>query len=187
MTYNSYNTPNIYNKLLKNRIIFLSGDIFDNNANHIIAQLLYLESIDPKKDIYLYINSSGGSVTSGMSIYDTMNYIKPDVNTICIGKAYSMAALLLSSGIQKKRFSLPNAQIMIHQPLGTIQGQTTDISIHTNEMIKIKKQLINILSINTNQNKEKIQYDTERDKFLSPKEAIHYGLIDKIIYKYDKI
>ncbi len=171
----------IYSKLLSERIIFLTGNIEDLNSNNIIAQLLFLESENSKKDIYLYINSPGGFISSGMSIYDTINFIKPDVNTICIGQACSMAAFILSSGKKKKRFSLPNSRIMIHQPMGSLKGQATDIEIHTKEILKIKKKIIKLMSINTNQNIEKIKKDTERDKFLSPKEAIEYGIIDFII------
>ncbi len=172
---------NIYNKLLNNRIIFLTGYIDDILSNNIITQLLYLESKNYKKDIYLYINSPGGIITSGMSIYDTMNFIKPDINTICIGQACSMAAIILSSGKKKKRFSLPNSRIMIHQPLGSLQGQVTDIEIHTKEILKIKKKIIYLLSNNTKQTIKKISKDIERDKFFSANKALNYGIIDKII------
>ncbi len=174
---------NIYYKLLKNRIIFLTGEIEDEMSNIIIAQLLFLESENPKKDIYLYINSPGGLVSSGMSIYDTINLITPDINTICIGQACSMAALLLSSGKKKKRFSLPNSRIMIHQPLGYFKGQATDIEIQTKEILKTKEKLIKIMSNNTGKSFEDIKKDTERDKFLSPLEAINYGIIDLILKK----
>ncbi len=179
----NYNNNTLYNKLLQNRIIFLTGYINDILSNNIIIQLLYLESENYKKDIYLYINSPGGIITSGMSIYDTINFIKPDVNTICIGQACSMAAIILSSGKKKKRFSLPNSKIMIHQPLGNFKGQASDIEIHTKEILKIKNKIINLLHNNTNQNLEKIKKDIERDKFLSPKKALKYGIIDKIIKK----
>ncbi len=179
----NYKYINLFNKLLNNRIIFLTGYIDDILSNNIITQLLYLESKNYKKDIYLYINSPGGIITSGMSIYDTMNFIKPDVNTICIGQACSMAAIILSSGKKKKRFSLPNSRIMIHQPLGNLQGQVTDIEIHTKEILKIKKKIIFLLSNNTQQNINKISKDIERDKFLSANEALNYGIIDKVINK----
>ncbi len=179
----NYKNMSLYDKLLENRIIFLNGYINDELSNSIIAQLLYLEYKHYNKDIYIYINSPGGIITSGMSIYDTMKFIKPDINTICIGQACSMAAIILSSGKKKKRFSLPNSRIMIHQPLGNLKGQATDIEIHTKEILKIKKKIINLLSNNTGQTLEKIQKDTERDKFLSPKKALNYGIIDKIIKK----
>ncbi len=179
----NYKYTNIYNKLLQNRIIFLTGYIDDILSNNIITQLLYLESQNYKKDIYLYINSPGGVITSGMSIYDTMNFIKPDINTICIGQACSMAAIILSSGTKNKRFSLPNSRIMIHQPLGAFKGQVTDIEIHTKEILKIKKKIIFLLHNHTGQDLKKIQKDTERDKFLSPQKALNYGIIDKIINK----
>ncbi len=175
------NLYNMYSKLLDNRIIFLTGYIEDQISNIIITQLLFLESKNKKKDIYMYINSPGGIITSGMCIYDTMKFIQPKVNTICIGQACSMAAILLSSGEKNKRFSLPNSRIMIHQPLGGFKGQVTDIKIQAKEIIKIKKKIINLLCNNTGQKYNKIKKDTERDKFLSPKEAIKYGIIDKII------
>ncbi|MGG7178670.1 ATP-dependent Clp endopeptidase proteolytic subunit ClpP [Clostridium paraputrificum] len=171
----------IFSRLLKDRIIMLSGEVNDDSANLIIAQLLFLESEDPDKDIYLYINSPGGSVTAGMAIYDTMNYIKADVSTICIGMAASMGAFLLSSGAKGKRIALPNAEIMIHQPLGGFKGQATDIEIHANRMLKIKQRLNKILSENTNQPLEKLSQDVERDHFLDSDEACAYGLIDKVI------
>ncbi len=182
---NNYNNKNIslYSKLLENRIIFLTGYIDDELSNNIVAQLLYLEYKNYNKDIFIYINSPGGIITSGMSIYDTMKFIKPDINTLCIGQACSMAAIILSSGKKNKRFSLPNARIMIHQPLGYSKGQATDIEIHTKEILKIKKKITSLLSKNTGQTLEKIQKDTERDKFLSPKKALNYGIIDKIIKK----
>lgn len=175
----------IFSRLLKDRIVMLSGEVNDDSANLIIAQLLFLESEDPDKDIYLYINSPGGSVTAGMAIYDTMNYIKPDVSTICIGMAASMGAFLLSSGAKGKRIALPNAEIMIHQPLGGFQGQATDIEIHANRMLKIKERLNKILSQNTNQPYEKLCEDVERDHFLDSEEALEYGLIDKVITNSD--
>ncbi|MDU7111264.1 MAG: ATP-dependent Clp endopeptidase proteolytic subunit ClpP, partial [Clostridium perfringens] len=156
----------IFSRLLKDRIIMLSGEVNDVTANLVVAQLLFLESEDPDKDIHLYINSPGGSITSGMAIYDTMQYIKPDVSTICIGMAASMGAFLLSSGAKGKRFALPNAEIMIHQPLGGFQGQATDIDIHAKRILKIKDKLNQILSENTNQPLEKIKVDVERDYFM---------------------
>ena len=176
----------IFSRLLKDRIIMLSGEVNDVMANLVVSQLLFLESEDPDKDIYIYINSPGGSITSGMAIYDTMQYIKPDVSTICIGMAASMGAFLLSSGTKGKRFALPNSEIMIHQPLGGFQGQTTDIEIHTRRMLKIKESLNTILSENTNQPLEKIKADTERDYFMSAEEAKNYGLVDKVITKNEK-
>ncbi|MBU5454241.1 ATP-dependent Clp endopeptidase proteolytic subunit ClpP [Caproiciproducens sp. MSJ-32] len=173
----------IFSRLLKDRIIMLSGEINDDTANLVVAQLLFLESEDPDKDIYLYINSPGGSITAGMAIYDTMQYIKPDVSTICIGMAASMGAFLLSSGAKGKRFALPNSEIMIHQPLGGFKGQATDIEIHANRILKIKEIINKILSENTNQPIEKIKADTERDNFMSAEEAMNYGLVDKVITK----
>jgi ATP-dependent Clp protease protease subunit len=173
----------IYSRLLKDRIIMLSGEIEDHMASLIVAQLLFLEAEDPEKDIYLYINSPGGVVTAGMSIYDTMNYIKPDVVTICMGQAASMGAFLLSSGEKGKRFALPHARIMIHQPLGGAQGQATDIEIHAKEILRMKKELNSILAKNTGQSVRKITADTERDNFMSAKEAVEYGLIDKVLEK----
>lgn len=171
----------IFSRLLKDRIIMLSGEVNDVTANLVVAQLLFLESEDPDKDIHLYINSPGGSITSGMAIYDTMQYIKPDVSTICIGMAASMGAFLLSSGAKGKRFALPNSEIMIHQPLGGFQGQATDIDIHAKRILKIKDKLNQILSENTNQPLEKIKVDVERDYFMEASEAVEYGLIDKVI------
>ncbi|MBI5192196.1 MAG: ATP-dependent Clp endopeptidase proteolytic subunit ClpP [Nitrospirae bacterium] len=171
----------IYSRLLKDRIIFIGTPIDDNFANIIIAQLLFLEADDPDKDIYLYVNSPGGVVTSGMAIYDTMQYIKPDVSTICIGQAASMAALLLASGARGKRYALPNARVMIHQPLGGFQGQATDIEIHAKEILKIKDNLNQILSTHTGQPIERIRQDTERDYFMSGVEAKDYGIIDEVI------
>ena len=176
----------IYSRLLKDRIIMLSGEIEDHMASLIVSQLLFLEAEDPEKDIYLYINSPGGVVTAGMSIYDTMNYIRPDVVTICMGQAASMGAFLLSSGEKGKRYALPHARIMIHQPLGGAQGQATDIEIHTKEILRMKKELNTILSKNTGQTLKKVTSDTERDNFMSASEAVEYGLIDKVLEKKDK-
>jgi ATP-dependent Clp protease, protease subunit len=176
----------IFSRLLKDRIIMLSGEINDTVSNLVVAQLLFLESEDPDKDIYLYINSPGGSITSGMAIYDTMQYIKPDVSTICIGMAASMGSFLLSSGAKGKRFALPNSEIMIHQPLGGFQGQATDFDIHAKRILKIKESLNKILSENTNQPLEKIKSDVERDYFMSADEAMNYGLVDKVITKNEK-
>ena len=171
----------IYSRLLKDRIIMLSGEINDQLANSIIAQLLFLASDDSDKDIQLYINSPGGSISAGMAIYDTMNYIKPDVTTICVGMAASMGAFLLSSGVKGKRYGLPNSEIMIHQPLGGAQGQATEIRIAAERIIKIRERLNQILANNTNQPLDVINRDTERDYFMFSDEAIKYGLIDKII------
>ncbi len=171
----------IYSRLLKDRIIFLSDEVNDVTASLIVAQLLFLEGEDPDKDISFYINSPGGSVTAGMAIYDTMQYIKPDVSTICVGLAASMGAFLLSSGAKGKRFALPNSEIMIHQPLGGTQGQATDIKIHTEWLLRTRDTLNQILSKNTGRSLEEIQRDTERDNFMPAKEAMEYGLIDKII------
>ena len=172
----------IYSRLLKDRIIFLDGQIEDHMANVIIAQLLFLEAEDPSKDIHLYINSPGGVVTAGLAIYDTMQYIHPDVSTICIGMAASMGAFLLSSGAKGKRFSLPNAKIMIHQPLGGAQGQASDIAIQANEILKTKKRINDILAQNTSQPLSKIEVDTDRDFYMNAEEAEKYGLVDKIFY-----
>ena len=176
----------IYSRLLKDRIIMLSGEIKDDVASSIVSQLLFLEAEDPEKDIYLYINSPGGVVTSGLSIYDTMNYIRADVSTICIGQAASMGAFLLSCGAKDKRFALPNSRIMIHQPLGGAQGQATDIEIQANEILRIKKTLNEILAKNTNQSIKKIEKDTDRDFFMSAAEAKEYGIIDKVLEKSSK-
>ncbi|EAJ2343364.1 ATP-dependent Clp endopeptidase proteolytic subunit ClpP [Campylobacter coli] len=173
----------IYSRLLKDRIIMLSGEIHDELAASIVAQLLFLEAEDPQKDIYLYINSPGGVITSGFSIYDTMNYIKPDVCTICIGQAASMGAFLLSCGTEGKRFALPNSRIMIHQPLGGARGQATDIEIQAKEILRLKAILNDILAKNTKQKVAKIAKDTERDFFMSAQEAKEYGLIDKVLEK----
>lgn len=171
----------IYSRLLKDRIIFLSGEVNDQMSDIIIAQLLFLESEDPDKDIQFYINSPGGVVTSGLAIFDTMNYIKPDVSTICIGQAASMGAVLLSSGTKGKRFSLPNSNIMIHQPSGGAQGQASDIVIQAEQILKIKDRLNHILADNTGQDLEKIEKDTDRDFAMTAQEALEYGLIDQVI------
>ena len=171
----------IYSRLLKDRIIFLSEEVNDATASLIVAQLLFLEGGDPDKDINFYINSPGGSITAGMAIYDTMQYIKPDVSTICVGMAASMGAFLLSSGAKGKRFALPNSEIMIHQPLGGTQGQATDIEIHAKRIIRMKDHLNEILRENTGKPLDIIKQDTERDNFMSAKEAMDYGLIDKVI------
>ncbi|PHR58568.1 MAG: ATP-dependent Clp endopeptidase, proteolytic subunit ClpP [Arcobacter sp.] len=176
----------IFSRLLKDRIIMLSGEVNDQVASTIVAQLLFLEAEDPEKDIYFYINSPGGVITSGMSIYDTMNYIKPDVSTICIGQAASMGAFLLSSGAKGKRYSLPNSRIMIHQPSGGAQGQSTDIQIQAKEIQRMKDDLNAILAENTGQKVEKVAADTERDNFMSAPEAKKYGMIDEVISKNSK-
>ena len=173
----------IYSRLLNDRIIFLADEVNDVTASLVVAQLLYLEAQDPDKDIYLYINSPGGSITAGMAIYDTMNYIKCDVATICVGMAASMGAFLLSSGAKGKRMALPNAEIMIHQPLGGMQGQATDIKIHADRIIRIKDKLNKLLSEQTGKALKTIEKDTERDNFMSADEAMAYGLIDKVITK----
>lgn len=171
----------IFSRLLKERVIFITGEINDNVSSLIISQLLFLESENQNKDISIYINSPGGSVTSGLSIYDTMQFIKPKINTISIGQSCSMAALLLAAGNKEKRYSLPNSRIMIHQPLGSFRGQATDIKIHATEIIKLKDNLNKILSKHTGKSLNCIEMDTERDFFMSPEEALNYGLIDKII------
>lgn len=173
----------IYSRLLDNRIIFITGEINDAVANTVVAQLIYLESRDPDKDIHLYINSPGGSVTAGLAIYDTMNYIRCDVSTICIGLAASMGAFLLSSGTKGKRYALPNAEIMIHQPLGGAQGQASDIQIQARQILKIKDKLNNILAKNTGNDVSIIETDTDRDNYMSAEEAREYGLIDTVFYK----
>jgi len=180
-TPNGERAVDIYSRLLKERIIFLGMPIDDNISSLIIAQLLFLESEDAEKDIYMYINSPGGVITSGFGILDTMNYIKPDVATICMGQAASMAALLLSSGKKGKRSVLENSRVMIHQPLGGVQGQATDIEIHTNELLYLKKKLIKILSNNTGKSIKTIENDTNRDNFMSAEKALEYGLIDQIV------
>ncbi|MBD3794417.1 MAG: ATP-dependent Clp endopeptidase proteolytic subunit ClpP [Epsilonproteobacteria bacterium] len=173
----------IYSRLLKDRIVMLSGEVNDAVASTIVAQLLFLEAQDPDKDIYFYINSPGGVITSGLSIYDTMNYIKPDVVTICMGQAASMGAFLLSAGQKGKRYALPSARIMIHQPLGGAKGQSTDIQIQAQEIQRLKDYLNTILSINTGKTPKRIERDTERDNFMSSKEAVEYGLIDQVLTK----
>jgi len=171
----------IYSRLLKDRVIFLGSVIDDNVANLVVAQLLFLEAEDPDKDIYLYINSPGGSVTAGMAIFDTIQYIRAPVSTICIGLAASMGAFLLSAGAKGKRFSLPNSEVMIHQPLGGTQGQVTDIKIHAERLVKIKEQINKILSEKTGQPLEVIERDAERDKFMTAQDALNYGIIDAIM------
>ncbi|MCT4594826.1 MAG: ATP-dependent Clp endopeptidase proteolytic subunit ClpP [Anaeromicrobium sp.] len=171
----------IYSRLLKDRIIFLGDEVNDHTASLVVAQLLFLEAEDPDKDIMLYINSPGGSITAGMAIYDTMQYIKPDVSTICIGMAASMGAFLLTAGAQGKRYALPNSEIMIHQPLGGTRGQAEDIRIHAERIIKMRKKLNEILSERTGQPLEKVSKDTDRDYFMSSEEAKAYGIIDKVI------
>ena len=171
----------IYSRLLKERVIFLVGQVEDYMANLVVAQLLFLESENPDKDIHLYINSPGGSVTAGMSIYDTMQFIKPDVSTLCIGQAASMGALLLTGGAKDKRYCLPNSRMMIHQPLGGFQGQASDFDIHAREILLIRDKLNKVLSFHTGQPLEKVQLDTDRDNFLSAEDAVSYGLIDKVL------
>ena len=173
----------IYSRLLNDRIVFLADEVNDVTANLVVAQVLYLESVDPDKDVQLYINSPGGSITAGMAIYDTMNYIKCDVSTICIGMAASMGAFLLAAGQKGKRYALPNSEIMIHQPLGGYQGQAADIKIHAERIMKIKNDLNRILAEVTGQSLEVIEKDTDRDNFMSAEEALKYGLIDKVITK----
>jgi ATP-dependent Clp protease protease subunit len=173
----------IYSRLLNDRIIFLADEVNDTTASLVVAQMLYLEAQDPDKDVYFYINSPGGSISAGMAIYDTMNYIKCDVSTICIGMAASMGAFLLSSGAKGKRFALPNAEIMIHQPLGGMQGQASDIKIHADHIIKIREKLNKLFSEQTGKPLKTIEKDTERDNFMSADEACEYGLIDKVITK----
>ena len=171
----------IYSRLLKERVIFLVGPVNDATANLVVAQLLFLEAENPDKDIFLYINSPGGSVTAGMSIYDTMQFIKPDVSALCIGQAASMGAFLLTAGAKGKRFTLPNSRVMIHQPLGGFQGQASDIAIHAKEILSIRDRLNRIMSEHTGQPLERIEKDTDRDNFLSAEEAAEYGLIDKVL------
>ncbi|MDQ7047125.1 MAG: ATP-dependent Clp endopeptidase proteolytic subunit ClpP [Sulfurovum sp.] len=173
----------IYSRLLKDRIIMLSGEVNDQVASTIVAQLLFLEAQDPDKDIYFYINSPGGVITSGLSMYDTMNYIKPDIVTICMGQAASMGAFLLSSGTKGKRYALPNARIMIHQPSGGAQGQSTDIQIQAQEIQRLKDTLNAILAEQTGKTAKRLEKDTERDNFMSSEEALEYGLIDKVLTK----
>ena len=177
----------IYSRLLKDRIIFLGAPIDDIFANLIIAQLLFLEAEDPEKDINLYVNSPGGSVTAGLGIYDTMQYVKPPINTICLGQAASMGAFLLTAGTKGKRFALPNARVMIHQPMGGFQGQATEIDIHAREILKIRERLNELMAKHTGQPLEKISLDTERDFFMSAEEAKRYGLIDEVITRPPKL
>ncbi len=176
----------IYSRLLKDRIVMLSGEVNDQVASTIVAQFLFLEAEDPEKDIYFYINSPGGVVTAGMAIFDTMNYIRPDVATICIGQAASMGAFLLSSGEKGKRYALPHARIMIHQPLGGAQGQATDIQIQAEEILRMKAELNGILAKNTGQTVKQVEKDTDRDNFMSAQEAQDYGMIDQVLKKNDK-
>ena len=185
-THNGERAFDIYSKLLNDRIIFLADEVNDYTASIVVAQLLYLESMDPNKDIFLYINSPGGSVTAGMAIYDTMNYISCDVATVCIGMAASMGAFLLSSGAKGKRFALPNSEIMIHQPLGGARGQATDIKIQADLILRTRDRLNRILAKNTGKTIEEIARDTERDNYMEADEAMNYGLIDKVIDKHVK-
>ncbi len=177
----------IYSRLLKDRIIFLGNIIDDDVANIVIAQMLFLESEDPDKDIHLYLNSSGGVVTAGLAIYDTMQYIKPGISTLCMGQASSMAALLLAAGAKGKRYALPHSRILIHQPLGGFQGQASDIDIHAKEILRMREELDSILVRHTNQSLEKIQKDTDRDFFMDGQQAKEYGIIDEVITKAEKI
>ena len=171
----------IYSRLLKDRIVFLGGPIDDNVANIVIAQLLFLEAESPDKDIHIYVNSPGGVVTAGLAIYDTMQYIKPDVSTICVGSAASMGAVLLASGATGKRYALPHSRVMIHQPLGGVQGQATEIEIHAREILRMREELNNILARHTGRTLDEINNDTERDNFLSAQEALKYGLVDEVL------
>jgi ATP-dependent Clp protease protease subunit len=171
----------IFSRLLKERVIFLTGQVEDQMANLIVAQMLFLEAENPEKDIFLYINSPGGVITSGMSIYDTMQFIKPDVSTICLGQACSMGSFLLTAGAKGKRFCLPNARVMIHQPLGGFQGQATDIEIHANEILKVKSRMNELMAKHTGHSVEEITRDTERDRFLSAEQAVEYGLVDSVL------
>ncbi|PAJ73138.1 ATP-dependent Clp endopeptidase, proteolytic subunit ClpP [Pseudoalteromonas sp. NBT06-2] len=175
----------IYSRLLKERVIFLTGQVEDNMADLIVAQLLFLESENPEKDIFIYINSPGGSVTAGMAIYDTMNFIKPDISTLCVGQAASMGSFLLSGGAKGKRFCLPNARVMIHQPLGGFQGQASDFEIHAKEIISIKDKLNRLLSEHTGQPIEVIANDTDRDNFMSAEQAVEYGIVDAVLTQRD--
>ena len=180
-TSNGERSYDIYSRLLEDRIVFISGEITDATANTIVAQLIYLEAKNPEKDICVYINSPGGSVTAGMAIYDTMQYVKCDVSTICVGLAASMGAFLLSAGTKGKRYCLPNSEVMIHQPLGGVQGQASDIEITANHILKTKKKMIEMLSKNTGQSVKKVEKDVDRDYFMSADEALNYGIIDKVI------
>ncbi|MGL4860140.1 MAG: ATP-dependent Clp endopeptidase proteolytic subunit ClpP [Enterobacteriaceae bacterium] len=175
----------IFSRLLKERVIFLTGQVEDHMANLIVAQLLFLEAENPEKDIFLYINSPGGVITSGMSIYDTMQFIKPDVSTICMGQACSMGSFLLAAGAKGKRFCLPNSRVMIHQPLGGFQGQATDIEIHAREILKTKQRMNELLAEHTGQPLDRIEQDTERDRFMSGVEAVEYGLVDQVLTRRD--
>ncbi|UOO93732.1 ATP-dependent Clp endopeptidase proteolytic subunit ClpP [Vitreoscilla stercoraria] len=178
----------IYSRLLKERIIFMVGPVTDDSANLVVAQMLFLESENPDKDIYLYINSPGGSVTAGLSIYDTMNFIKPDVSTLCLGQAASMGAFLLSAGTKGKRFALPNSRIMIHQPLlGGLGGQASDIEIHAKELLKIKRKLNELMAEHTGKRVAQLEKDTDRDNFMSAEEAYKYGLVDQVINSRDSV
>ncbi|OED37002.1 ATP-dependent Clp endopeptidase, proteolytic subunit ClpP [Chromatiales bacterium (ex Bugula neritina AB1)] len=176
----------IYSRMLKERVVFLVGQVEDFMANVVVAQLLYLESENPDKDISLYINSPGGSVTAGMSIYDTMQFIKPDVTTLCVGQAASMGAVLLAGGAEGKRFALPHSRVMIHQPLGGFQGQATDIEIHAQEILSIRERLNHVLAKHTGKDLELIQKDTDRDNFMTATDAVDYGLIDRVVENRDK-
>ena len=175
----------IYSRLLKERVIFLVGPVNDVTANLVVAQLLFLEAENPDKDVHFYINSPGGSVSAGLSIYDTMQFIKPDVSTICVGQAASMGALLLASGAKGKRYALPNSRVMIHQPMGGFQGQASDIAIHAKEILSLRAKLNEIMAQHTGQPVERIERDTDRDNFLSAQDAVEYGLIDKVLVKRD--
>lgn len=177
----------IYSRLLKERVVFVVGPIEDHTANLIVAQLLYLESENPDKDIHLYINSPGGVVTAGLSIYDTMQFVKPDVSTICVGQAASMGAVLLAGGAKGKRFCLPHSRIMIHQPLGGFQGQASDIDIHAREVLKIRDRLNEILAQHTGQTKEKVSHDTDRDFFMGGEECVQYGLVDRVLSRRGEV
>lgn len=177
----------IYSRLLKENVIFLVGQVEDHMANLIVAQMLFLEAENPEKDIFLYINSPGGSVTAGMAIYDTMNFIKPDVSTVCVGQAASMGAFLLSAGAKGKRYALPNARVMIHQPLGGFQGQASDFEIHAKEILSIKEKMNRLMAEHTGQKYEKVAKDTDRDNFLSAQDAVDYGLVDSILRSRDDV
>jgi ATP-dependent Clp protease protease subunit len=175
----------IYSRLLKDNIVFIGSAIDDSLSNLVIAQLLYLEAEDPEKDIHLYINSPGGSVTAGLAIYDTMQFIKPDVSTICIGQSASMAAVLLAAGAPKKRFALPNSRILLHQPMGDFSGQATDVDIHAKEILRIRERLNDIIRVHTGQTKEKIERDTDRDFIMTAAQSLEYGIIDQVIARRD--
>ena len=178
---NSERSYDIFSRLLKDRIIFLTGPIDDATANVVIAQMLFLESDNPDKDIYLYINSPGGSVTAGMAIYDTMQYIKPDVSTICIGSAASMASILLMAGTKGKRFALPHSEVMLHQPLGGYSGQASDIAIHAKNILRIREEMYDVIVSHTGQEREKVIADTDRDNYLTAQQALEYGIIDSVV------